>query len=343
MGIFNDNFETESVGNLNGQNSWSGSILFQVQTLVKNSGSQAVGCITGGAEVTMQKTGSLVANGTFTFFVRGIAAAQGDLYLNELSQGAGNPLVHINFDVLDNYIRYFNGSSWTNLSTCTANSWYQIDIKWRSSDKKACYQINGGGYSAFDTTQQPFSSGLDTLFLDCSATTLYFDDISSTASAAVYTMVTAPASFTYTPKSSGDKRVMTMVTNKATYVLTGMASGFKRVMTMITNKATYTLTGMSSGFKRVIHLITAPTSYILTGIAAGITAKIKAIYSMITSPATYVMTGQAITIGIRKFYTMITAPAQFILTGMQAGFSSLIQNAVTRLTQFLALRKINNK
>jgi len=62
----------------------------------------------------------------------------------------------------------------------------------------------------------------------------------------VYTMVTAPASYTFTPQSSGDKTVRKIITSPASFALTGM----------------------SSGFKRVIHLITAPASYVLTGLPA---------------------------------------------------------------------------
>lgn len=73
--------------------------------------------------------------------------------------------------------------------------------------------------------------------------------------ATVYTMVTAPASFTYTPQSSGDPVTRNMTTAKATFTLTGMASGFKRVMTMITSPATYVLTGMASEITIIIKTV----------------------------------------------------------------------------------------
>ena len=71
----------------------------------------------------------------------------------------------------------------------------------------------------------------------------------------IYRMVTAPASFAYTPQTSGDPVIRNLPTAPATFVLTGMASGFKRIMTMVTAPATFVLTGMTSGTKLVIHKI----------------------------------------------------------------------------------------
>ena len=108
---------------------------------------------------------------------------------------------------------------------------------------------------------------------------------------AQYTMVTAPASFAYTPVSVTPTKLMHLITDKATYILTGMSSGLKRSWTMITSSATFTLTTMGVGFKKIMHLITSPATYTFTGIAVGINKSL----TMITAPAKYILTGSVIT------------------------------------------------
>jgi hypothetical protein len=111
------------------------------------------------------------------------------------------------------------------------------------------------------------STGLTTVSLyECGVIVAFTPPPSPT----VYTMVTAPASFAYTPQSS-------------TYPVT---------RNIPTSPASFTLTVMNSGFKRVMTMITVPASFIFTGLASTITVKIKQIYTIITSPAQFILTGQ---------------------------------------------------
>jgi hypothetical protein len=73
--IFTDDFETESIGNLNGQNGWvatDGSNNFQVENSVVAHGTQAVSDIVTGVNTyrAIEKTGTAQTDGQTTVYVR---------------------------------------------------------------------------------------------------------------------------------------------------------------------------------------------------------------------------------------------------------------------------------
>jgi hypothetical protein len=71
----------------------------------------------------------------------------------------------------------------------------------------------------------------------------------------IYTMVTAPASFTYTPQSSGDPVKRYITTFPAVFTLIGMISNFttkiKMIYTMITAPTQFIITGQSTAISQL--------------------------------------------------------------------------------------------
>ena len=125
----------------------------------------------------------------------------------------------------------------------TANTHYIVVISYTGGDRfkivrvgadtsspsaagNACYNISGGAWAAV--------SGEDLAF--------YVYGFLST----IYTMVTLPASFTYTTQSSDDNTVRKMITNVTSYLFTGMASSVNKGWTMVTAPVHYILTAKSS-------------------------------------------------------------------------------------------------
>ena len=145
----------------------------------------------------------------------------------------------------------------------------------------------------------------------------------------VYTMVTAPASFAFTPQSSTDPVKRMIATSPASFVFTAMSSAFKTVRKLVTAPASFVFTAMSSAFKTVRKLVTAPASFVFTAMSAGF----KRIINIATTPATFLLTGMSS--GFKRVMTLITSNATYILTGMSAGFKRVINMVTSPATYIL--------
>jgi len=177
---FTDDFNSYNNGDLNGQGGWSGSADFDVQGTTVYEGAKAVNATPSSPVQTISKTGTGVSDGKVSFYVRMTATNKDCVY--KWKDGATDVIW---FRVRDNgyFSRIYNVSSWQNIKTYSANTWYLIEIEWRSSDHYARYRITVAGNTpgSWDVDwESPAStswSSIDTLTIAAESGTHYIDHI----------------------------------------------------------------------------------------------------------------------------------------------------------------------
>lgn len=199
--ILTDDFETYSLGDLNGQGSWSGDTQFQVQSSIVVYGSQGIAATAHqGANKLIQKLGTIQSAGKQTVYMR-VSASTADVQRFRIFE-TGIPN--------DNMaaIAFYNGNISTitgeTLSTYSINTWYCLVIEWRSSpDHKVRYSADGG--NTFTSWLAPFAdwtSGIDNVeFAKDDATSdinVYWDYLAENRFTVDYTLITAVGAFILT-------------------------------------------------------------------------------------------------------------------------------------------------
>jgi len=169
-----EDFEALSIADLNGQNGWSGSDLYDVQSSVVQEGSKAVSIASGPVdivkEVAFNTTGSIV------------------YYQRNTSAGCRRGFQLYNgVDRITDVMSY-SGSNWQILSSAgfsvitseTANTWTKIEIEWSATQIRA--RVNDGTWTSW---LSPFEGSVGTpdriKFVAFSGTsgTTYYDNITS--------------------------------------------------------------------------------------------------------------------------------------------------------------------
>jgi hypothetical protein len=158
--IFEDNFNSYNDGDLNGQGGWSGNASFKIQGEVVKEGAKAVKNdtpTTGGFYIS--KVGTLIGDGKINIYVRkNDVSTDIDAEL-ALFEGTGQKIW---FDFKGPYFRYWSGSSYIIIkSDGQANRWYNLQVEWRSSDKKVRYSIDGVPLTSWVNPGVSWANGFD--------------------------------------------------------------------------------------------------------------------------------------------------------------------------------------
>ncbi len=184
--ILTDNFNSYSDGDINGQGGWTVPTTdeyFTVQSGVVNEGAKAIksNTILTGFDIGIKKTGILLADGSFTIYVRAeTAASDGMIRLFETPTGPENPKVLIEFTANGFSYKDSSGNKIGFGPDTTLNTWYAIQVQWRNSDHKVRYNINGGTWTLWVPAAEAWISGIGTVNLERRAgadNIIYFDTI----------------------------------------------------------------------------------------------------------------------------------------------------------------------
>lgn len=193
-GLLDENFDGYNDGDLNGQGGWSGDVLFDIQSTVKQAGTKAVKIVTPVDAVTktIQKSFTPFKDGIVAIYVRkeNALSTYGFSY-GRIYSGA-NRLCF--FTHRQEFILfYWYGGSFDTLILTPANAtWYKIEFEFRSSDGYCRARIDGGTWTEWRQPENSYSV-VDTVMLAAKGTasyanTTYYDTISVTATAIVKTL-----------------------------------------------------------------------------------------------------------------------------------------------------------
>lgn len=172
MAVFED-FEGLSVGDLNGQNSWSGSADFDVQTSVVQEGTNAVSVAT--SSVSISKASSFNTSDTISVRMRTTAtnARRGFRLRDASSNIIADGLFYTGSD-----ISMLKSGGYVTLGTLATNTWHNIELEWNGTQIRG--RVDGGTWSSFfnpfaGSTTTP--SSLELFSLSAATGTTYFDNI----------------------------------------------------------------------------------------------------------------------------------------------------------------------
>lgn len=147
--LYTQNFNSYNDGDLNGQGGWYqgyGTNVFTIQSVVAVEG-KAVSVTTTGENVLSFPVQSAVSDATQTFYFR---ASQTnilcDMGFETAQYPSGSIVITISFQN-DGKIYTNVNTTPTQIGTYEANTWYSVQVEWRSSDDKHRISINGGTFS----------------------------------------------------------------------------------------------------------------------------------------------------------------------------------------------------
>ena len=142
---YEQKFDGLTTGDLNGQDSWSGSTNFDVSTTNPAQGAKCV-TITGDAtERQISRTITAVNDGIFYVSMR--SADTSHLFVLKIFS-VGGQLTSLNFHPTGPNIWVYNGATPTNIvTTWTANTWYRFGIE-IIGDGTFKINVDGGAWSA---------------------------------------------------------------------------------------------------------------------------------------------------------------------------------------------------
>jgi len=158
--IFEDNFNAYNNGDLNGQGSWSGDTSYDIQGTTVKEGAKAVQCVNNSSYDTIEKTGNLVNDGRITFYIRRSDSVATSAYYR-LHEDTDTKII-VSMNKITDKIQYRNADGYVDIQSFSLDTWYCVEIEWRSSDHKARYRIDEGTWTDWDTTRHTWTSGIET-------------------------------------------------------------------------------------------------------------------------------------------------------------------------------------
>src|SRR3989344_5655236 len=179
--ILTDNFNSYSDGGINNQGGWSGSSFTNVQGTTVFEGAKAVQIYNPyPGTFNIEKSGAPTKDGRITVYVQGhIGGTTHPVFEIKLKEGStvilsaraytGFGFGYYNADV--------GGNSFFSPAIMASDTWYAVQIEWRSSDHKARYRIDNGSFTDWHRGLANWSAGLDTINISLADGVGYIDTI----------------------------------------------------------------------------------------------------------------------------------------------------------------------
>lgn len=184
-----DNFDGYSDGDLNGQGSWSGSTLYDVQGSVVYQGAKAVSRTTFGTGGTIANSVTAVTAGSLFIAMRKTSSTQGSAYTMLQDSGEG-VCCYVRMHNDSKIYAYNAASGYVNMGSYASNTWCIINIEWDDSahpNQWRCRFHDGSSWSSWTSwidTYNAITSGIDGVVFDIDNTggtpTAYWDLLTPT-------------------------------------------------------------------------------------------------------------------------------------------------------------------
>ena len=166
--IFTDNFNSYTDGDLAGQGSWINhynGLAFDIQGTTVKEGAKAVKIYGHDTDQYVKKTGTLLAAGKTTIYIRKNDVGAMRIALAEAATGIK---VYLRY-YTDENIQYYT-TAWNNIGVYAIDTWHCIEIEWQStpSQQVRC-RVDGGTWTDWLSPYATWTDGLDTIYLGTEA------------------------------------------------------------------------------------------------------------------------------------------------------------------------------
>ncbi len=252
-----ENFDSLTNGDLNGQNSWSGSTNFDVQDTIYQAGSKAVkNSDTSGTYYEISKSITAQDETTFTFYARKAddAGTTAMLLLLDDTVPAFRIQIYLNSD-----IQFVGASVKTIKSSFKGDTWYKCDIEIRSSDGYGRGRVDDGTWSDWIAPTNTYTS-IDKITLKAKGVA-YFDEISYSSSDITLAVDTMALAFTYADVTL--KKAIKLVVDTMALSFTFADVIFNNALTLIVDKMALSLTYADVTLKKAVKLVVDTMSLVL--------------------------------------------------------------------------------
>ena len=190
--VYEQNFNSLTTGDLNGQDSWSGPVIYDVENTVVYEGANAVGAGVDGSNNVISRTITGVTDGSVYFAMRRSAELDGIFFVS-LNEGASQEM-RIYF-TSDGVLSILNGTDNSNVNllagASSVNTWYPINVEFddvAQPDKYRARAYSSGSWQAFSSWYPILTNGtyasIDGIGMRSNSTTcgctLYVDNITAT-------------------------------------------------------------------------------------------------------------------------------------------------------------------
>jgi len=188
--IAEDNFNSYSDGDLNGESggsgwttAWSGNILYDVQGVTTYEGTKAVKIIepTGDTTESISRDFTALTSGIVYVSIQRSTVADGGFHV-VLREGASAQM-HVRFGSDGNISAYNQVAGYVVQQAYNANTWYRIGIEWDNVGQANKWRMNidEGAFSAWYTVQGATYTNVSRFAIDADSATVaysaYFDTI----------------------------------------------------------------------------------------------------------------------------------------------------------------------
>lgn len=181
--VLNDNFDSYSDGSLDSQGGWSGDSQFEVQGAVIQSGTNAVKCPSSEGEKNIEKSVTQRADGDQVFYFR--ASSVGPITIVSVFLKEDDTIcIAIQLDGQSGNIVYHDEMGGISFKdNWAADTWYKIQVQWRSIDTKVRYRVDDGAWTDWVAPHNVWSSGINKVGLRSNGTgaIAYWDEFESSS------------------------------------------------------------------------------------------------------------------------------------------------------------------
>lgn len=201
--LVTDNLNSYSNGDIIGQGNWtdssSGTAIFTIEGTVVYEGAKAVkGSPTILSSARIKNAASDTADGSQVGYMRVSSVTTNYQSLMQVKDSGGNTLFQIGINAVvagkdEIILGYSDGTVLASLATgISANTFYALELNWRSSDHKVRGRVNGGAFSSFFAYQDAFTTAPNTLLLQVNTDGInLFDTYFDTFAETQYNLATA--------------------------------------------------------------------------------------------------------------------------------------------------------
>ena len=234
---YNQNFDDLTTGDLNGQDSWSGSTAWDVQTSVVQAGAKAISCVGSSSNENITRTITATTSGHFIFYMR--ATHSGGTHTGSTHRFRNASAIgrfEVRFTQNSNNLQLVGSSTITLVSGYSINTWYKIEIDYNTTTGVTRARVDDGAWS---TDAGMASTGdITELFFQTNdapspAGTYYFDTISDNtpdinfdafSSQTLGATTASPHTFSTQHTASGSNRIV-IVSASGDWASAGLLTG----------------------------------------------------------------------------------------------------------------------
>ncbi|NUQ57502.1 MAG: hypothetical protein HUT38_03395 [Candidatus Paceibacter sp.] len=178
---YTQNFNSLTTGDLNGQDSWSANVAWDVQNSVVQEGANALSCVAGESNQNANRTITSTTSGNVVFYMR--ATHSGGTHNGATFRARDSSLTgrfDVRFTQNSSNLELVGTTTVTLVSGYSVDTWYKVEVEYDCSGNTARARINDGSWSSSVTLTG--SGDITDLFLQTNdagspAGTYYFDNI----------------------------------------------------------------------------------------------------------------------------------------------------------------------